>query len=121
MSQPNEKKSLPFFGIGKVLPFTKKYRGVMFLMVVCGLMSTGIDLLMPQTQRYALNHFIGENTLDTLPIFIGIYIIGILLMAILFNALTLLGVDGSWQRFIRGFVMVVVIMFDVISKMKKGK
>lgn len=48
-------------------------------------------------------------------------IIGVLLMAILFNALTLLGVDGSWQRFIRGFVMVVVIMFDVISKMKKGK
>ena len=48
-------------------------------------------------------------------------IIGVLLMAILFNALTLLGVDGSWQRFIRGFVMVVVIMFDVISKMKKAK
>ena len=35
---------------------------------------------------------------------------GWLLMGILFNALTLLGVDGSWQRFIRGFVMVVVIM-----------
>jgi len=83
MSQNTEKKSLPFFGIGKVLPFTKKYRGVMFLMVACGLMSTGIDLLMPQTQRYALNHFIGENTLDTLPFFIGIYIIGILLMGVL--------------------------------------
>ena len=37
MSQPNEKKSLPFFGIGKVLPFTKKYRKVMCLMVACGL------------------------------------------------------------------------------------
>ena len=48
-------------------------------------------------------------------------IIGVLLMAILFNALTLLGVDGSWQRFIRGFVMVVVIMFDAVSKMKKAK
>jgi len=48
-------------------------------------------------------------------------IIGILLMAILFNALTLLGVDGSWQRFIRGAVMVVVIMFDVASKMKSAK
>lgn len=48
-------------------------------------------------------------------------IIGVLLMAILFNALTLLGVDGSWQRFIRGAVMVVVIMFDAVSKMKKAK
>ena len=46
-------------------------------------------------------------------------IIGVLLMGILFNALSLLGADGTWQRFIRGFVMVVVIMFDVISKMKK--
>ena len=48
-------------------------------------------------------------------------IIGVLLMGILFNALTLLGVDGSWQRFIRGAVMVVVIMFDAVSKMKKAK
>lgn len=48
-------------------------------------------------------------------------IIGVLLMGILFNALTLLDADGTWQRFIRGFVMVVVIMFDVISKMKKAK
>ena len=48
-------------------------------------------------------------------------IIGVLLMGILFNALSLLGADGTWQRFIRGFVMVVVIMFDVISKMKKAK
>lgn len=46
-------------------------------------------------------------------------IIGILLMAILFNALTLLGVDGSMQRFIRGLVLVVVIMFDAVSKLKK--
>lgn len=46
-------------------------------------------------------------------------IIGVLLMGVLFNALSLLGADGTWQRFIRGFVMVVVIMFDVISKMKK--
>lgn len=43
-------------------------------------------------------------------------IIGILLMAILFNALTLLGVDGSMQRFIRGMVLIVVIMFDTIVR-----
>lgn len=46
-------------------------------------------------------------------------IIGVLLMAVLFNALTLLGVDGSWQRFIRGLVMVMVLMFDAIVRMKK--
>ena len=48
-------------------------------------------------------------------------IIGILLMAILFNALTLLGVDGSMQRFIRGMVLIVVILFDTILKTRKNK
>lgn len=46
-------------------------------------------------------------------------IIGILLMSILFNALTLLGVDGSMQRFIRGLVLIVVIMCDAAGRMKK--
>ena len=83
MSQTNEKQSLPFFGIGKVLPFMAPYRRVVFVMIACGLMSTGVDLLIPQFQRYALNHFIGEGTLDTLPIFIGVYILAIILMGVL--------------------------------------
>ena len=48
MSQINrdtEKRSLPFFGIGKVLPYMKKYAKVTILMVTCGLASTGVDLL----------------------------------------------------------------------------
>lgn len=73
----NEKHSLPFFGIGKVLPYMKKYTRVLILMVSCGLLSTGVDLLTPQFQRYALNHFIGENTLDSLPLFIALYVAAI--------------------------------------------
>lgn len=46
-------------------------------------------------------------------------IIGILLMSILFNALTLLGVDGSMQRFIRGLVLIIVIMCDAAGRMNK--
>ncbi|MBP3636058.1 MAG: ABC transporter ATP-binding protein [Clostridia bacterium] len=82
-TQINEKRSLPFFGIGKVLPFMKKYTRIVIVMILCGLMSTGVDLLIPQFQRYALNHFISENTLDTLPIFIGIYILAIIMMGVL--------------------------------------
>ena len=67
VNRDNEKRSLPFFGIGKVLPYMKKYAKVTILMVACGLSSTGVDLLIPQFQRYALNHFIAEKTLDTLP------------------------------------------------------
>ena len=75
-----EKRSLPFFGIGKVLPFMKPYAKVLIVMVCCGLFSTCMDLLIPQFQRYALNHFITGNTLDTLPLFILIYVISLLIM-----------------------------------------
>jgi len=84
MNQQNnnneEKRSLPFFGIGKVLPFMKPYTKVLIVMVSCGLFSTCMDLLIPQFQRYALNHFITGNTLDTLPLFILIYVVSLLVM-----------------------------------------
>ncbi|MDD6142217.1 MAG: ABC transporter ATP-binding protein [bacterium] len=84
MQQNEEKRSLPFFGIGKVLPFMKPYRRVVAAMIGCGLASTGVDLLIPQFQRYALNHFIAHKTLDTLPFFLIIYI-GAILLASVFN------------------------------------
>ncbi|MDR2021519.1 MAG: ABC transporter permease [Treponema sp.] len=37
---------------------------------------------------------------------------GLLVLGVLFNALTLLGVDGSMQRFMRGLVLIVIIMVD---------
>ena len=83
MNRDHEKRSLPFFGIGKVLPYMKKYVSVTFLMVGCGLASTGVDLLIPQFQRYALNHFIAERTMDTLPFFIAAYVAVILLTGVL--------------------------------------
>ncbi len=72
--QQEEQKSLPFFGIPRLFPYLKKYRKTLTWMVVCGLMGTGVDILMPVLQRYALNHFIAEKTLDTLPWYILIYV-----------------------------------------------
>ncbi|MDO5436396.1 MAG: ABC transporter ATP-binding protein [Clostridia bacterium] len=65
--------SLPFFGIPRLIPYMKKYRKTLTVMVICGLAGTGVDIAMPLLQRYALNHFIGEHTLDTLPVYIAIY------------------------------------------------
>ena len=38
-------KKLPFFGIGKLIPFVKPYRATMILMVVCGIMGTMWDIV----------------------------------------------------------------------------
>ena len=71
--QKEELKSLPFFGRPRLFPYLKKYRKTLTWMVACGLMGTCVDILMPVLQRYALNHFIAEKTLDTLPWYILIY------------------------------------------------
>lgn len=70
----NDQRSLPFFGIPRLFPYLRKYRKQLTWMVACGLLGTGVDILMPVLQRYALNHFISGNTLDTLPWFIAIYV-----------------------------------------------
>ena len=57
--------SLPFFGIPRLVPYMKKYRRTLILMIVCGLLGTAVDLVLPLLQRYALNHFIARKTLDT--------------------------------------------------------
>lgn len=82
MKNRKDAKSLPFFGIGKVLPFLKKYRTVLALMIFCGLISSGIDVLIPLYQRYALNHFVGESTLDTLWLFVLVYAVSVVLAAL---------------------------------------
>ena len=76
-------KSLPFFGVPKLFPYVKKYAPHLIFMVSLGLMGSVIDVILPLFQRYALNHYVTERTLDTLPIFIILYI-----SAIVFSALT---------------------------------
>ena len=66
--------SLRFFGIGKVLPYLKKYKKPMFGLVLGSLVGSLVDTGVPLFQRYALNHFIGEGTLDTIVWFVILYI-----------------------------------------------
>ncbi|MCF0150998.1 MAG: ABC transporter ATP-binding protein [Firmicutes bacterium] len=60
-----KEKALPWFGIPKMMPLLKKYRGVLFQIVFIQLAASMIDVLQPVFQRYALNHFVNGGTLDT--------------------------------------------------------
>ena len=75
-------KHLKFFGIGKILPFLKNVRGMLLCMVILGLISSLVDIILPMFQRYALNHFIGEKTFDTLWLFIVLYVATLLCAAV---------------------------------------
>ena len=65
---------LKWFGIPKILPYAKPYRKMIVVMVLTGLFSSLEDTLYPLFNRYALDHFIGERTTDTLPVFIALYL-----------------------------------------------
>ena len=81
--EANEKRvSLPFFGIGKILPYLKKYRKTILIMVSCGLAGTASDIVMPLFQRYSLNSFVGGKTLSGLWLFIALYVLAVVMTAL---------------------------------------
>lgn len=73
MNNDNNVK-LKWFGLGKIIPYLKKYRKMALMMVGCGIVTGLIDISMPLFQRYSLNHFIAFSTLDTLPLFILLFL-----------------------------------------------
>ncbi len=73
---------LKHFGIGKILPFLKPVRASIFIMILFGLMGSATDIILPMFQRYALDHFVGEGTFDTLFIFLVLFVLTILTAAI---------------------------------------
>lgn len=75
------RSGLPFFGIGKIIPYLARYKKRVYAMLFCGLLGSVVDIAQPILQRYSINHFIGGGTLDTLPWFIAIYFGTILLSA----------------------------------------
>lgn len=73
--------SLRWFGIPYLLPTLKRYRSLYIFMVIAGLVGSGVDILLPLFQRYAIDVFIAQEMLDGLGIFIAIYLLTILLQA----------------------------------------
>ena len=97
MEKRDERASLPFFGIPRLFPFIRKYRRTLTLMFFCGLGGTAVDLALPLLQRYALNHYIAERTLDTLPFYIVLYVLILLFGAAVNYTSTL----GAWSTEVR--------------------
>ena len=78
----NEQKKLRFFGIGKILPFLRPFGKQLLVMVIFGLISSGTDILLPLFQRYALDHFVVQKTLDTIWVFTAAYFLTYCLAAV---------------------------------------
>lgn len=91
MNQNNKEKqqyvSLKYFGLNKLLPYLKPYKWILFSMILLSLGGSLVDIIMPLFQRYALNHYIAGNTLDTLGYFIAAYV-AVLTFQVLANTIS---------------------------------
>ena len=103
MKQTQEKLHLPFFGIGKVLPYLRKYKRELAVLILGSLLGSCMDIGVPLFQRYALNHFVALGTLDTLPVFVLLYFGLLVLSAVLnyFAALQGMAIEVGVDRDLR--------------------
>jgi len=47
-------------------------------------------------------------------------IIGAILMGVLNNGMSILGIDANWQKAVKGLVLLAAVLFDVMSKKKQS-
>ena len=83
----NYKSRLPFFGLGRLLPYLRPYRARLFTMLILGAAGSGIDIVLPLFQRYAINNYIANSTLSGIGYFITLYVT-VLACQIVFNCIT---------------------------------
>lgn len=84
MSENKNENSVryPLFGFPKILPYVRRHRNTILTMVICGAIVSLIDAIYPLFNRYALDHFIGQKTLDTIPAFIALYLVTLLVQVV---------------------------------------
>lgn len=89
VAKPNKNVHLKYFGIPKILPFLKPYPVHLALIVICFAVCSAIDAVLPLFQNYAITHFVGMSTLDTLPYFVGAYMVFLI-------AQTIVNIGGTY-------------------------
>lgn len=76
-------KTLPWFGFVRLWPYVKQYRNKLAFAVVLGILASLIDACWPLFNRYALNHYVAENTLDTIWQFVILYIVLLVIQVVI--------------------------------------
>lgn len=73
---------LRWFGIPRLFPYLKRYRGMLFMMVFMGLYGSAMDVVIPLFQQYAIDRYIADGVLTNLGWFIAAYILVIITQVI---------------------------------------
>ncbi len=93
MDENTEKiNHLRFFGIPKILPHLKPYVVPMIFMMVLAFGGSLVDIAFPKFQEYAINHYIADETLDTIVPFVILYVVLLVAQVIMNCAASYLGI-----------------------------
>ncbi len=117
-------KHLKYFGIPKILPFLGHVKKAILGMVVLALMSSGVDIVLPLFQRYALDHFIRERTFDTIIPFV-LANIGVICFAAVINYIscsqaTIIEMKVNRELRRRGFAHLQTLSFSYFNQNSVG-
>ena len=82
MKEKKEHVALPFFGIPRLLPFARPYKKQFLGLVVAQVLCSLSDVARPVLQKYALDHFVKEETLSGIVPFAAVYALLIVLTAL---------------------------------------
>ena len=77
-----ETKHLKCFGIPKIAPYLSKLKKPIAGMVLFGLAGSLTDIILPLFQRYALDRYVGQGTMDTVVTFVIFYLLTVLFAAV---------------------------------------
>lgn len=124
MNNKNESRSLPLFGIPRLFPFLKKYRAKIAFMILLGFLSSLIDTIYPLFNRYAIDHFVAEKTLDGIGVMVAVYLV-ILLFQVVINYRSMLDsgkVEMSMNRDLRNaaFSKIQMLSFSYFNQNSVG-
>ena len=117
-------KGLRFFGIPKMMPLIRKYKKEVAAICFTNSVASLCYAMNPVFQRYALNHFVGEGTLDTLWPFIALYILGMSIMVVCnyFNTKIAMATEALMNRDMRNsaFRHLQTLSFDYYNQNSVG-
>ena len=116
--------ALPFFGIPRILPFAKPYKKQFIGLVAAQILCSISDVLRPVLQKYALDHFVRESTLQGVVPFALVYVLLILATAVIsyFGVRGCLATEVSMDRDMRdrAFSHLQKLSFDYYNQNSVG-
>ncbi len=80
MRNKKEKDPMRLFGIPRMMYLIKRYKKPLLAMCGYTALSNAAAVIAPLMQRYAIDHYVADKTLDTLPWFILLYVLALAVM-----------------------------------------